>query len=112
MNSRFFSHNNNFLRRGYWFGQIDSRPLSVFRIVFALLLLKDALYHLPLAGLFYSDAGLVPRAVLLDGLARPERFSLMDALGHEWIAAVFFSAVGWGGAGAARRIPHTPAGGA
>lgn len=90
MNLRFISQNDNFLRRDYWFGQVDSRPLSAFRIVFALLLLKDAFYHLPLAGLFYSDAGLVPRAVLLGGLARPERFSLMDALGNEWMVAAFF----------------------
>jgi hypothetical protein len=83
--------NTNFLRRDYWFGQVDSRPLSAFRIVFALLLLKDALYHLPLVRLFYSDDGVVPRAVLLE-LARDDRFSLMDAMPHEWMAALFFLA--------------------
>ena len=90
MNLRFFTYRYNFLSSKYWFGQVDSRPLSAFRIAFALLVLKDALYHLPLAGLFYSDAGLVPRGVLLNELARPERFSLMDALAHEWMAALFF----------------------
>ncbi len=90
MNSHFSYPRYNFLKREYWFGQVDSRPLSAFRIVFAVLLLKDALYHLPLAGLFYSDAGIVPRSALLGGLARPERFSFMDALAHEWMAAAFF----------------------
>jgi hypothetical protein len=90
MRLRLLSHEYNFLRREYWFGQVDSRPLSAFRIAFALLLLKDALYHLPLAGLFYSDVGIVPRSSLLGGLARPERFSLMDALAHEWMATAFF----------------------
>jgi hypothetical protein len=104
MNSRLFSHEYNFLKFDYWFGQIDSRPFSAFRIVFALLLLKDALYHLPLAGLFYSDGGLAPRAVLLGGMARPERFSLMDALGHEWMAAAFF--VLWAGIAVALLIGY------
>jgi hypothetical protein len=94
----------NFLRPGYWFGEIDSRPLSVFRIFFALLLLKDALYHIPLSYWFFSDDGLVPREVLWDGLARINRFSLMDTLPYAWEAALFFVlwavilvllAVGW-----------------
>jgi hypothetical protein len=77
-------------RRAFWFGTLDSRPLSLFRIAFALLLLKDALYHLPLAGVFYSDTGVLPRAVLLDGLAAPNRFGLMEAIGYDWMAALFF----------------------
>jgi hypothetical protein len=78
--------------RQYWFGMVDSRPLSVFRIFFALLLLKDALYHIPLAHWFYSDNGLFPRLVLWDGFSRPDRFSLMDALPHAWMAQGFFMA--------------------
>jgi hypothetical protein len=77
----------NVFRREYWFGMFDSQPLSLFRIVFSLLLLKDALYHLPLAGIFYSDNGVLPRAVLLDSLANPDRFDLMEAFGHGWILA-------------------------
>jgi hypothetical protein len=77
-------------RRAFGFGTLDSRPLSLFRIAFALLLLKDAIYHLPLAGVFYSDTGVLPRAVLLDGLAAPNRFGLMEALAYDWMAALFF----------------------
>lgn len=87
---RWFAKEYNFFRYDYWFGQIDSRPLSLFRVCFAALLLKDALYHIPLAGWFYSDTGITPRLALLDGLARSNRFSFMDALPHEWMAISFF----------------------
>jgi hypothetical protein len=75
--------------RAFWFGRIDGRAVSLFRIVFALLLLKDALFHLPIATFFYSDEGVVPRSALLE-LARSARFSLMDAMPHPWMAMLFF----------------------
>ena len=80
----------NFLSWRYWFGEIDTRWLSVFRILFSLLLLKDAVYHLFLARIFYSDQGILPRWELFDGLVRESRFSLMDAIGHPWLATLFF----------------------
>jgi hypothetical protein len=73
-----------------FFRGIDARPLALFRIVIALILIKDALYHLVLAHPFYDDTGLLPRVALLDGLARTHRFSLMDALPHEWMVVLFF----------------------
>ena len=79
----------------FWFGRVDSRPLSVFRVFFAALLLKDAIYHFPLAEVFYSDTGYVPRSALWEGLARPDRFSIMDAMPYSWMATVFF--VFWAG---------------
>ncbi|PJF23210.1 MAG: hypothetical protein CUN56_02045, partial [Phototrophicales bacterium] len=69
---------------------VDYRNLDIFRIIFATLLLKDAVYHLQLAHWFYSDAGVVPRVALFNGLAREARFSLMDAIGQEWLATTFF----------------------
>ena len=75
----------------FWFGQVDSRPLSVFRVFFAALLVKDALYHLALADDFFSDTGYVPRSALLEGLARADRFSLMDAMPYGWMAVAFFA---------------------
>lgn len=75
---------------GYWFGEIDTRWLAIFRILLSLLLLKDAIYHLFLARRFYSDDGLVPRWALFDGLVREPRFSLMDAIGEPWLAFLFF----------------------
>lgn len=79
-----------FFRGDYWFGEIDSRPLSLFRICFAILLVKDALYHIPLAKLFYSDQGIVPRSVLADVWRTNHRFSLMDAMPSAWMGQVFF----------------------
>jgi hypothetical protein len=81
----------NPLRWQYWFGEVDSRPLSVFRIVLGLLLLKDAIYHFPIAQVFYSDDGFTPRWALQDGMMREYRFSLMDALPYAWMAQVFFA---------------------
>jgi hypothetical protein len=73
-------------------GQVDSRPLSLFRICFATLLLKNALYFIPLAHLFYSDAGIVPRAQFWEnpagaGLAY---LSLMNYFSESWMAILFF----------------------
>lgn len=84
------SHSYNIFRQEYWFGRVDARPLALFRILFAAILIKDALYHLFLARDFYSDAGIVPRSALLDGLARSARFSLMDGIGSEVGAGLFF----------------------
>lgn len=81
MKKRIFNH---------WFGLVDMRPVAMFRIFFALILLKDAIYHLPIARIFYSDEGILPRYALFDGIARQQRFSLMDAISHEWMAHVFF----------------------
>lgn len=80
----------NILTASYWFGEIDTRWLSVFRILLGLLILKDAIYHLPLARIFYSDEGVIPRKILFDGLVRDNRFSLMDAMGRPWMAFLFF----------------------
>ena len=80
----------NSLHTRFWFGRVNSRPLSVFRVFFAGLLLKNAIYNIPLATEFYSDVGYVPRSALWDGLARTARFSIMDAMPHSWMAIIFF----------------------
>lgn len=77
----------------FWFGQVNSRPLSLFRLGIALLLLKEALLHLPLNDVFYSDSGVLPRAVLWT-LPQPHQLSLLslfDALPDGWMAACLFS---------------------
>jgi hypothetical protein len=71
----------------------DSRPIALFRVLLSLLLLKDAVYHVFVAGWFYSDSGVVPRQALWDGLAHEVRFSIMDLLSTEWMAIAFF--LGW-----------------
>lgn len=80
----------NILHPRFWFGEIDTRWVAVFRILLGLLILKDALYHLPLARIFYSDRGIVPRWELFNGLVRDRRFSLMDAFGQPWMVLLFF----------------------
>jgi hypothetical protein len=69
---------------------LSSRPVALFRILFSLLLLKDAVYRLFVVDTFYSDDGVVPRQALWDGLARDSRFSLMDWLPASWMAVLFF----------------------
>jgi hypothetical protein len=87
----------NFLRSDYWFGQVDSRPLSLFRICFAVLLLKNALYSIPVAQLFYSDGGIVPRAQFWDDPTQVglDQFSLLNYLSASWMAILFFAV--WSG---------------
>jgi hypothetical protein len=85
-----FSQEYNFFRPAYWFGMVDARPLSLFRIFFAALLFKNAFYLLFLAETFYSDEGVTPRAAFWE-ITRINRFSLMDAMPHTWMAQVFFA---------------------
>lgn len=80
----------------FWFGQVSSRPLSLFRVGIALVLLRDALLHIPIAAAFYSDSGLTSRAAVRALLTdHPLRFSLLDGIGQPWLATLFF--LGWGG---------------
>lgn len=90
--SHLFPPRYNFLRLDYWFGQVDSRPLSLFRIAFAALLFKNALYCIPIAHLFYSDDGIVPRPQFWDNPMRVGlgRFSVMNFFAESWLAILFF----------------------
>ena len=91
---RFINPAYNFLRLDFWFGQLDGRPFSLFRIVMALLMLKEVVYHIPIAGLFYSDSGVFPRSLLLTDVIRAQHLSLMEAIPTDWLAVLFFLA--WG----------------
>ncbi len=80
----------------FWFGQVNSRSLSLFRVGIALVLLRDALLHIPIAAAFYSDSGLTSRAAVRALLTdHPLRFSLLDGIGQPWLATLFF--LGWAG---------------
>jgi hypothetical protein len=74
----------------YWCGDVDGRPLTLFRIALSLILLKDAIYHFALTEVFYSDNGVLPLAPFLSELARSERFSLMDYMPDAWMAQALF----------------------
>ncbi len=86
-----FPSNYNFLQPFYWFGDIDARPASLFRIAFGALMLKEALYHIPMAEIFYSDSGILSRSVL-EATFWGGHFSLMNVLSQNWMAVAFFSA--------------------
>ena len=78
----------------FWFGQVNSRPLSLFRMGIALVILRDALLHIPIAAAFYSDSGLTSRAAIEALLTdHPLRFSLLTGIGAPWLATLFF--LGW-----------------
>ena len=83
-----YSHSYNFLRPAYWFGEVDARPAGLFRILLALILLKDAVYHLFISRTFYSDSGIVPLHVV-ETVSRKTRFSLLDAAHEHWMAQLF-----------------------
>src|SRR4029077_7691295 len=54
----------NPFRRAYWFGEVDPRPLALFRILFGSVVLFDSLRRLPDVVFFFSDDGHAPRPAL------------------------------------------------
>ncbi len=78
----------NFLSPAFWFGDVDARPLGLFRIAFAALMLKEAIYHIFVAEIWYSDSGMLP-ARLLPRLS-PNASSFMSALPDTWMVIVIF----------------------
>ncbi len=96
-----FPREYNLLHPAYWFGTMDARPFALFRIGFGLLMLKEALYHLPLTTFFYSESGAVPMSVLRAmGFDRPVLLgSLPDAalllFFVVWVLVALGLTLGW-----------------
>ena len=92
------------LQRGFWFGQTGTRSLSLFRILFSLLLLRDAIYHLFLIEKFYLDQGMFPLSIrdelmpIAKGLASSYVFS-SSVIAYcwflGWIAALLCLLIGY-----------------
>ncbi len=78
----------NFFHPAYWFGDVDVRPLSLFRIAFAALMLKEAIYHIFVAEVWYSDGGMLPSSLLMR--VSPNTPTLMSGLSETWMAIAFF----------------------
>jgi hypothetical protein len=78
----------NFLNPAYWFGNVDARPLGLFRMAFAALMLKEAIYHIFVAEIWYSDAGMLPLRLLAQ--VSPTTPTLMSSLNETWMAIAFF----------------------
>jgi hypothetical protein len=72
----------------YGFGQLDPRPIALFRIAFGLLLLKEALYHLPYAHMLYSDEGVLPWSVFR--LSSAPNFSVFQWIGNSVLVQAVF----------------------
>ncbi|MBS2027911.1 MAG: DUF393 domain-containing protein [Deltaproteobacteria bacterium] len=85
------AHKSSSLSWTFWFGQMDLRPLALFRIVFALFIAYDLLDLLFIATQFFSDSGVMPRVSLLTSMARANRFALSDVLGPVEVVYVYWA---------------------
>ena len=81
----------NFLHPAFWFGDVDARPLALFRMAFALLMLKEAVYRIFVADMWYGDAGMFPLR-LLPRIA-PDTPTLMSGLNETWMVIGFLVSV-------------------
>ena len=75
------------LRKSFWFGTIDPRPLALFRIGFGFVLLFDALKRTTDFRAFLTDDGILPRGVLRD----PSRYSAFDLFGSTTGVAALYA---------------------
>jgi hypothetical protein len=71
-------------------GEGDIRPLGLYRIVVGALVLHDTLRRTAAFRAWHTDEGVLPRAAVFEGVARPWRFSLLDMMGPTDLVAVFF----------------------
>jgi predicted DCC family thiol-disulfide oxidoreductase YuxK len=80
----------NIFSARYWFGQLDLRPLGLARIAFGSVLVLAVLDIGPILEDLLSDAGVMPRSGLLGGIARGNRFSILDVAGPLWVSWTLF----------------------
>lgn len=73
---------------------IDARSLAAFRIALGGLLLADLLLRARDLTAFYTDAGVLPRAVHISRFVRPETASIHFAAGTAWFQAGLFALAG------------------
>jgi predicted DCC family thiol-disulfide oxidoreductase YuxK len=60
---------------------LDYRSLALYRMLMGLIIMADVIYRLPDLTSFYTDMGLVPRAIFVNEMATPWSFSLHLANG-------------------------------
>lgn len=73
---------------------IDSRALAAFRISLGALLLADLLLRARDLTAFYTDAGVLPRALLREQFPTFARVSLHAVSGSLWLQALLFLVAG------------------
>ncbi len=82
--------NYNPFSADFWTGQLDLRPLGLFRITFGFIV---TVAICDIGGILYpiiSDAGVMPRSALLGGIARGNRFCVFDMAGPYWMTVVLW----------------------
>lgn len=68
----------------------DYRSLALYRFLIGIIIMTDVIYRLPDITNFYTDVGLVPRALFLNEMTLPWSFSLHLANGSSEIMTIFF----------------------
>lgn len=68
----------------------DDRSLALYRVLIGLIIMADVLYRLPDLTNFYTDIGLVPRALFMNEMGMPWSLSFHFANGSFAFAAVMF----------------------
>jgi hypothetical protein len=76
--------------RAFWGNPVDVRPLALMRITFGLVLLMATLDIAPVLFDLLSEDGVLPRSALF-GVARLDRFSVMDLAGPRWVSALMLA---------------------
>lgn len=69
---------------------LDYRSLALYRVLIGFILMADVIYRWPDLTNFYTDVGLIPRALFLSEMTMPWSFSLLLANGSLGFAAVMF----------------------
>jgi hypothetical protein len=77
----------NPLRLAHWLGQVDPRPLAIFRIGCGCILLHDLFDYSRDFRAFLTDDGIVPRSILSD----PAAWSIFRVAGEPWAVAALFA---------------------
>lgn len=77
--------------REFWLGEVDLRPLALMRILLGLITLWDLFRRAEELVAWHTDLGVLPRAALVDGIARPWRLSLLDMMGTPGMVGTFFA---------------------
>ncbi len=86
----------NSLRKEFWLGEIDLRPVALFRAALGAFVLFDLFEFAPNLRDWFSDEGVFPRAAFITGWARTTRFVPMDAFGTPALVWVYWGlAVGF-----------------
>ncbi len=67
--------------RRFWTAPLDLRPLGLMRITLGTVVLWSLATVAPVLRALLSDEGVLPRSVLLGGVARADRFSVFDLAG-------------------------------